>query len=122
MSQHILVIDDDPVLLAVVRDDLEDAGFQVSTADCGVYSNHIIYGNDPPDLILLDVIMPHMSGVKKSQLIKQRDKSAEIPIILMSSNEKDELKVLAEKALADDFIRKPFKVDALVAKIRGLLA
>lgn len=104
MSQHILVIDDDPVLLTIVRDYLEDAGFQVSTADCGVYSNHIIYGNDPPDLILLDVIMPNMSGVKKSQLIKQRDKSSEIPIILMSSKDEEELKGLAEKAMAEDFI------------------
>lgn len=122
MSQHILVIDDDPVLLTIVRDYLEDAGFQVSTADCGVYSNHIIYGNDPPDLILLDVIMPNMSGVKKSQLIKQRDKSSEIPIILMSSKDEEELKGLAEKAMAEDFIQKPFKAETLVAKIRGLLA
>lgn len=122
MNQHILVIDDDPVLLAMMRDDLEEAGFQVSTADCGVYSNHIIYGNDPPDLILLDVIMPHMSGVKKSQLIKQRDKSSEIPIILMSSKNEEELEGLAKKALADDFITKPYQVEALLAKIGRLLA
>lgn len=122
MTQHILVIDDDPVLLAMMRDDLEEAGFQVSTADCGVYSNHIIYGNDPPDLILLDVIMPHMSGVKKSQLIKQRDKSSEIPIILMSSKNEEELEGLAKKALADDFITKPYQVEALLAKIGRLLA
>ena len=66
--------------------------------------------------------MPHMSGVKKSQLIKQRDKSSEIPIILMSSKNEEELEGLAKKALADDFITKPYQVEALLAKIGRLLA
>jgi len=93
MSKHILVIDDDPVLLAMVSDFLKDAGYDVSTADCGIYSNNIIYGPNPPDLIVLDVIMPLMSGVKKAKLLKQREKSAHIPIILMSSKEPEELQV-----------------------------
>ena len=92
MSKHILVIDDDPVLLAMVNDYLEAAGFAVSTADCGIYSNNIIYSKNPPDLIVLDVIMPLMSGVKKAKLLKQREKSAHIPIILMSSKDEQELK------------------------------
>ena len=69
MNKHILVIDDDPVLLTMTREYLEDAGFMVSTADCGIYSNHIIYGTPPPDLIVLDVIMPLMSGVKKASAL-----------------------------------------------------
>ena len=121
MQKHILVIDDDPVLLAMVSDYLTEAGFSVSTADCGIYSNNIIYGNNPPDLIVLDVIMPLMSGVKKAKLLKQREKSSHIPIILISSKEEQELKELAEEAMVNDYLHKPFSAEQLVNKVKKLL-
>jgi DNA-binding response OmpR family regulator len=121
MSKHILVIDDDPVLLAMVNDYLEAAGFAVSTADCGIYSNNIIYSKNPPDLIVLDVIMPLMSGVKKAKLLKQREKSAHIPIILMSSKDEQELKELAKEAMVNDYLCKPFTAEQLTAKVNALL-
>lgn len=119
--RHVLVIDDDPVLLAMVGDYLKEAGFMVSTADCGIYSNNIIYGSNPPDLIVLDVIMPLMSGVKKAKLLKQRNKSAHIPIILMSSKEERELEELAEDARVDDYLQKPFSAQQLIEKVSKLL-
>ena len=121
MSKHILVIDDDPVLLAVVGDYLTEAGFTVSTADCGIYSNNIIYSNNPPDLIVLDVIMPLMSGAKKAKLLKQRDKSAYIPIILMSSKDEQELKAIAEDCMVNGYLCKPFTAEQLVNMIKKLL-
>lgn len=121
MQQHILVIDDDPVLLAMVGDFLKNAGYRVSTSDCGIYSNNIIYGKTPPDLIVLDVIMPLMSGVKKAKLLKQREKSAHIPIILISSKNEDELKALAEEAMVNDYLNKPFTEEQLVTKVKTLL-
>ena len=121
MNKHILVIDDDPVLLAMVSDYLKEAGVNVSTANCGIYSNNIIYGNNPPDLIVLDVIMPLMSGVKKAKLLKQREKSAHIPIILMSSKEEQELKELAAEAMVNDYLCKPFTAEQLVGKVKELL-
>ncbi len=122
MNQHILVIDDDPVLLAMLSDYLKEADFTVSTADCGIYSNNIIYGKNPPDLIVLDVIMPLMSGAKKAKLLKQRKKSAHIPIILMSSKEEQELKAIAEDSMVNDYLCKPFTADQLVAKVKKLLS
>ena len=121
MSKQILLIDDDPVLLAIVGDDLKEAGFTVSTAECCIYSNNIIYGNTPPDLIVLDVIMPLMSGAKKAKLLKQRKKSAHIPIILMSSKEEQELKAIAEESMVNDYLCKPFTADQLVDKVKRLL-
>ena len=121
MKKRILVIDDDPVLLTMVSDYLDEAGFYVSTANCGIYSNNIIYGKTPPDLIILDVIMPLMSGVKKAKLLKQREKSAHIPIILMSSKEEQELKGLAEEAMVNDYLCKPFSADQLIDKVKKLL-
>ncbi len=121
MKKHILVIDDDPVILTMTRESLEDAGYRVSTADCGIYSNNIIYGTPPPALIVLDVIMPLMSGIKKAKLLKQREKSCHIPILLMSSKTEEELKGLAQEAMADDYLCKPFSADQLTAKVLNLL-
>ncbi len=121
MSKHILVIDDDPVLLAMVGDYLRESGYAVSTADCGIYSNNIIYGKNPPDLIVLDVIMPLMSGVKKAKLLKQRERSSHIPIILMSSKGEKELKDLAKDAMVNDYICKPFTAEQLNVKVKRLL-
>ena len=122
MAKHVLVIDDDRVILAMVRDYLSEAGFRVSTAECGVYSNHIIYSKTPPDLILMDVMLPLMSGVRKTQILKQREKSRQIPIILISSKEEQELHNLSIEANADDYLPKPFTADALIGKAHQLIA
>ncbi len=73
--------------LAILTDVLEKAGLRVSTAEDSVYSNHLIYGSTPPDLILLDVMLPHMSDDKKAALLKSREKSRNIPVLLISSQE-----------------------------------
>jgi DNA-binding response OmpR family regulator len=121
MSKHIVVIDDCPVTLAIVSDYLAEAGFNVATAECGVYSNHLIYGSRAPDLILLDVIMPLMSGEKKAMLIKRREKSSRIPLLLMSSKEEDELKSIAARSGADGYLTKPFSAGKLVHAIETFL-
>lgn len=82
MRKHILVIDDDTVLLVMAGDFLKEAGFAVSTADCGIYTNNIIYGKNPLAMIVFDVIMPLISGVKKAKLLKKREK---VPTFLFSS-------------------------------------
>ncbi|HEY6838965.1 MAG TPA: response regulator [Geobacteraceae bacterium] len=122
MSKHIVVIDDCRVTLAVVEDLLETAGYSVSTAENSVYSNHIIYGSPPPDLILLDVMMPLMSGEKKARLLKEREKSRNIPVLLISSKNEEELRELAVSSGADGYITKPFTMDKLVCSIKNHLA
>lgn len=122
MSKHIVVIDDCRVTLAMVSDYLADAGFMVSTAECGVYANHLIYGSRTPDLILLDVMMPLMSGEKKARLIKRREKSSRIPILLMSSKQEDELKSIVARSGADGYLTKPFSAGKLVHAIETFLA
>ena len=121
MSKHIVVIDDCPLTLAMVSDFLAEAGFRVSTADCGVYSNHLIYGPAPPDLILLDVMMPLMSGTRKARALKSRERSRAIPVLLISSKEEQELRLLAEESGADGYLTKPFSADRLVRKVREAL-
>jgi CheY-like chemotaxis protein len=122
MSKHIVVIDDCKVVLAMASDFLGAAGFKVSTADNGVYSNHLIYSNTPPDLILLDVVMPLMSGDKKLKLLKSRDKSRNIPVLLISSKAEEELSELVETHGADGYLSKPFTASQLVRSVQSMLA
>lgn len=121
MAKHIVVIDDCRVTLAIVTDMLEDAGFRVSTAEDSVYSNHLIYSSSPPDLILLDVMLPHMAGDKKARILKSREKSRDIPVLLISSKDECELALMVEKAGANGFLRKPFSAPQLLSKVHSHL-
>lgn len=119
--QHILIIDDDPVVLAMAQDFLEEAGYRVSTAKDAIYSNDVIYGNDPPQLILMDVMMPLMSGDKKVRALKRRDRSSGIPVLLISGKEEDELRRLTSTVGADGYLTKPFDATRLVGTVRAHL-
>lgn len=121
MAKHIVVIDDCRVTLAILTDMLEEAGFRVSTAEDSIYSNHLIYSSSPPDLILLDVMLPHMSGEKKAQLLKKREKSRNIPVLLISSKEEMELLNLVTISGANGFIKKPFTSDQLINTVQSHL-
>jgi DNA-binding response OmpR family regulator len=122
MSKHIMIIDDCKVVLAMVSDFLASAGYRVSTAEDGVYSNGLIYSRTPPDLILLDIMMPLMSGERKTQLLKSRDKSRNIPVLLISSKEERELSAIVTASGADGYLVKPFTADQLVFAVQSLLA
>jgi DNA-binding response OmpR family regulator len=122
MAKHIVIIDDCRVTLAMVTDMLEFAGFRVSTAEEGVYSNHLIYNASPPDLILLDVMMPHMSGDKKARKLKERKGSRDIPVLLISSKDEAELHQMVATSGADGFLQKPFTADKLLCAVQTHLA
>lgn len=120
--RHILVIDDDPVVLAMARDFLENAGYRVSVAKDAIYSNDVIYGSDPPELILMDVMMPLMSGDKKVRALKRRDRSSNIPVLLISGKEEAELQRLAGEVGADGYLTKPFNAEKLVGTVLAHLS
>jgi len=122
MAKHIVVIDDCRVTLAVLTDMLENAGFRVSTAEDGIYSNHLIYNSSPPDMILIDVMMPHMSGDKKAKKIKERKGSSGIPVLLISSKDESELSKMVFSSGADGFLQKPFTSDKLLDTVYTHLA
>ena len=116
-----LVIDDSPLVLAMATDALEAAGFDVFATDFGIEANQVIYRDPPPDIILIDVMMPLLSGDQKVKLIKERERSRNIPILLISSKEKSELEELTRTSGADGYIQKPFDAAALVRAVRTAL-
>jgi len=119
--QRIVVIDDCKLTLAIVRDILEEAGFEVFTAESGIDANTIIYGTTRPDLILLDVEMPMLRGDRKVQLLKKSALSRDIPVILISHRPAAELADLARSCGADSYFVKPLRKDALLAHLSRFL-
>ncbi len=121
MGKHILVIDDNKLILAIMSDMLTAAGYQVSTAEDVVYCNDLIYCKSPPDLILMDINMPMMRGNRKTRILKDRPKSSHIPIILVSTINESDLGAIAADCGADGFLVKPVNAETMLAKVAQLL-
>lgn len=120
-AKRCLIIDDSPLVLAMAGDALTTAGYDVVTADFGMEANKYIYGDPPPDIILIDVMMPMLSGDQKVKLLKQRESSKTIPVLLISSKSDSELQELVASSGADGYLRKPFDAATLVHTVRRAL-
>ena len=119
--KRIVVIDDCRMTLAMARDMLEDAGFEVLTAESGIEANAHIFGLQRPDLLLIDVELPILRGDRKVRLLKESEVTRDIPTLLMSHKTPAELESLAHEAGAEGWIAKPLRPDALVGIIRNFL-
>jgi len=120
--KRIVVIDDCRLTLAMARDMLEEAGFEVLTAESGIEANPHIFGLPRPDLILIDVELPMLRGDRKVRLLKAAENSREIPVILMSHKSPEGLESLARESGAEGWIAKPLSPDALVGLVRSFLS
>jgi CheY-like chemotaxis protein len=121
-QKRIVVIDDSKLVLAIATEALEGAGFEVLTTDSGIEANRFIYSSRRPDLILIDVMMPLLNGDRKVRLLKERESSRHIPVILMSTKARDELEQLTRESGADGYIQKPFDEASLVQQVDRILA
>ncbi|HEY9699988.1 MAG TPA: hybrid sensor histidine kinase/response regulator [Trichocoleus sp.] len=119
---RILAVDDSPDNLFLVQTILEDRGYEISLAEDGRSALEKIE-KLPPDLILLDVMMPGMDGYEVTRRVRQAQRFRKlpfIPILLITAHEQSSV-VEGLDAGADDFIRKPVDVDELLARVRSLL-
>lgn len=119
-KKTVVVIDDCKLSLAIARDIMEEAGFQVETAESGISANRYIYQDPSPDLILVDIIMPMLNGDRKVKLLKERASSSHIPVVIMSTQSVDKLKELKKSAGADGYVAKPLNKDLLLEEVRRL--
>ncbi|BAZ21299.1 response regulator receiver sensor signal transduction histidine kinase [Kalymmatonema gypsitolerans NIES-4073] len=115
--RRILVVDDFALNVSLLQTALEAEGFDVDTATNGNLALAKIEAS-PPDLVLLDVMMPGMNGYELTRCIRQNDKLPFIPILLVTGCE--EASVIKELDIgSNDFIRKPINLDRLLARINA---
>jgi DNA-binding response OmpR family regulator len=120
MAQRILVVDDDPSIVKVVRAYLEQAGYDVLTAADGDRALQIVR-QERPDLVVLDVMLPHRDGWEITRSIRADPIVAATPTILLTARVEDTDKILGLEFGADDYITKPFNAQEVVARVRALL-
>lgn len=115
MKKCILIYDDDPGILTVCKIILEKNNYHIETMP---FCDNIIedIGNIKPDIILMDLWIPTIGGENTIRLMKNNSSTRQIPIILFSANAKIEM--IAQRANANGFLKKPFDVHALVEMVK----
>ena len=117
MGKRILIIDDEPLIVESVSYNLKQEGYEVISAGDGP-SGLKLAQSEPLDLILLDLMLPGMSGLEVCRAIRQQ---SEIPIIMLTAKEGEVDRVLGLELGADDYVTKPFSMRELLARIKTVL-
>jgi DNA-binding response OmpR family regulator len=115
---RILIVEDEPNMVAGLRDNFEFEGYEVLTAYDGEEGLQRALA-DSPDLIVLDVMMPKMSGLEVCKQLKA--KRASIPIIMLTARGQEVDKVVGLELGADDYVTKPFSIRELLARVKAVL-
>ncbi len=114
--KHILVVDDEPRIAEIARDYLERAGFKVTTAGSG--ADALAFARTKrPDLIVLDLGLPHMDGLDVTRTLRQQ---SNVPIIMLTARVDESDKLIGLELGADDYVTKPFSPKELVARVRAV--
>ena len=120
MKPRILIIDDDPAIVELVAINLEMAGYDVSCAEDGVKAQALAV-QLLPDLIMLDLMLPRVDGFTVCQRIRRDERTADIPILMLTALGQTQDKVDGFNAGADDYLTKPFELEEMLARVRALL-
>lgn len=108
-KKRVLVVDDDPLVVKVLKDPLERAGYDVDTAYHGLDALKQVKENKP-DLIILDILMPLLDGFKVARFLKFDQNYKDIPIIVLTSRATAGEREMGEKVGANEFLCKPFRL------------
>ncbi|BBL78206.1 DNA-binding response regulator [Rubrobacter xylanophilus] len=117
MKEKILLVDDDAALLEVTSILLVSEGYEVLAAEDGIEALEML-GREEPDLVVLDIMMPKLSGFEVLKKIRER---SDVPVILLTAKSQSVDKVVGLELGADDYITKPFDTKELLARIKAIL-
>ena len=120
MVRKILVVDDEPVLVETIAYNLEQAGYQVTTAADGASALQAAR-REVPDLIILDIMLPEMDGLEVCRQLRRESSTATTPIMMLTAKSEEIDKVVGLEVGADDYVTKPFGRRELLARVRALL-
>ena len=120
MTPYVLIVDDEADLLTLVRYNLERDGFEVGEAVDGEEAILMI-AERQPDLVLLDWMLPRLSGIEICRRIRRSAKTQNLPVIMLTARGEEGDRVRGRDCGADDYIVKPFSPIELVARVRAVL-
>ena len=120
MSVKIMVVDDNPNVLRVVSYALEAEGYEVLTAETGAKALEIIPA-EQPHLVILDIMLPDMTGLQISHQLRSKVETAKIPIVMLTGKDQIPDKIRGLQAGADAYIVKPVKASTVVARVAEVL-
>jgi len=120
-KKRILLVDDEPAVLMVARKRLEVAGFDVVVASDGQDGMDKARA-EPPDLIILDLMLPKLNGYEVCTMLKRDLRYKQIPIIIFSAKTQEKDQQMAKECGADAYVPKPYRPDVLLGHIHTLLA
>ncbi|MEQ9001178.1 MAG: SpoIIE family protein phosphatase [Coleofasciculus sp. B1-GNL1-01] len=115
---HVLIVDDEPINLQVLRNNLSLQNYVITQANNGQEALELITNGLRPDIILLDVMMPKMTGYELTEKLRQRFNSTELPILLLTAKNQVQDIVTGLNSGANDYLSKPISKDELLARIQ----
>ncbi len=119
-STRILVVEDEAAIRTMVAFNLSRAGFEVQQSADGASARESI-ANSPPDLILMDWMLPDISGVELTRTLRRDPSLEDLPIIMLTARTQEQDKIIGLDSGADDYVTKPFSPRELVSRIKAVL-
>ena len=121
-SAHVLLLEDDDSLRRLLTHKLESSGYETTALSDGRKCWAFLNDEETPDLVLLDVMVPGLDGFRLLGRIRNDDRLADVPVIVLTARDREEDIVKGFDLGADDYVTKPFSPAALVARVRRLLS
>jgi two-component system phosphate regulon response regulator PhoB len=117
--ERVLIVDDDPDIQRLVSYNLTQAGFEVATAESGRKALESVQKH-PPDLIILDLMLPDIDGMEVCRTLRQRENSRRVPIVMLTARGDEIDRVIGFELGADDYVMKPFSPRELVLRVKSI--
>ncbi len=119
-NERILIVDDEAAIREMIAIALDLAGFECIEAEDALQAHHLVV-DERPALILLDWMLPGMTGIELARRLKRDENTSEIPIIMLTARGEEDNKIQGLDAGADDYITKPFSTRELISRIKAVL-
>ena len=120
MPTRILIVEDDPDIAELVARYLDKAGFTTERSASGREALQTMAAR-PPELLVLDLMLPHVDGLEVCRLVRSNEATAAMPIIMLTARAEESERIVGLELGADDYLTKPFSPNELVARVRALL-
>ncbi len=120
MKAHILIVEDDPSLSELLQYNLDNAGFQATVVSEGDEAISTILAEEP-DLVILDWMLPNLSGIEICRQVRQNNDLKRLPIIMLTAKGEESERIRGLETGADDYVIKPFSPSELIARVKAVL-